>query len=189
MELLKRLSTPASILLTLLWLVPGVGEAQVYKTESGHAEFRSEVPLHSFTGTSDHLVGLINLADSTVDFYIDLNTLDTGINKRDRDMKETLETDKFPFAEFFGKLVSDFDTSSSEPQNVTVKGEFGIHGITRQVQIDGTLQKTDRGLIVKADWVIDIENYDIEPPGILFYRVEKEQDINIEALLTPTEQG
>lgn len=180
---------PVFLLVLFICCSPVVTDAQVYKTESGHAEFHSEVPLHSFTGTSDHLVGLINLADSTVDFYIDLNTLDTGINKRDADMRETLETDKFPFAEFYGKLVSNFDTSSSKPQKVTVKGEFGIHGVKRQIQIDGTLQKTDRGLIVKADWIIDIENYDIEPPGILFYRVEEEQDIEIEALLTPTEQG
>ncbi|MDX1639793.1 MAG: YceI family protein [Balneolaceae bacterium] len=179
--------------LCTLILIPGLllssqeAAAQAYKTDSGHAEFQSEVPLHTFTGTSDHLVGLINLAESTVDFYLDLNTLDTGISKRDKDMKRTLETDKYPFAEFFGKLTSDFDTTSTQPQQVTVRGDFSIHGVTREVEISGTLQKTDRGLLVRAQWILDLSDYDIEPPGILFYRVEEEQDVEIEATLTPTE--
>lgn len=185
----KKSAVVKYLLILYLASLPVISSAQVYKTEAGHAEFHSEVPLHSFTGTSDHLVGLINLADSTVDFYIDLNTLDTGINKRDADMKETLETEKFPFAEFYGKLVSGFDSTSNASQNVTVQGEFSIHGVTRQVQIEGKLEKTDRGLKVNASWILDIEQYDIEPPGILFYRVEKEQDVEIEALLTPTQQG
>lgn len=180
---MKRLS----FILLLLLFTTQMARAQVYKTESGHAEFHSRVPLHSFTGSSEYLVGLINLADSTVDFYLDLTTLDTGIGKRDKDMRETLETDEYPFASFYGELITDFNTELSKPQKVSVRGEFEIHGVTRQVTIDGTLQKTGEGLRVIASWTLDLEDYDIEPPGILFYRVDENQDIEIEALLTPTE--
>ncbi|MDR8391018.1 YceI family protein [Aliifodinibius sp. S!AR15-10] len=175
------------IVAVVLYLFPLHVEAQSYKTETGHAEFESEVPLHTFTGISDHLVGLIDLSDSTVDFYIDMNTFDTGINKRDKDMRRTLETDKYPFAEFFGKLVSNFDTTTNQPQQVTVRGEFTIHGVTQDLELTGTLQKTADGLKVKASWTLNIEEYDIEPPGILFYRVDENQDIQIEATLTPIE--
>ncbi|MFH5832368.1 YceI family protein [Halalkalibaculum sp. DA3122] len=184
---MKRLLT-LLLPVTLCLYIPDA-EAQVFKTETGHAEFQSEVPLHTFTGTSDHLVGLINLADSTVDFYIDMNTFETGIGKRDKDMRRTLETDKYPFAEFYGKLISGFDTASTAPQEVTVRGEFGIHGVTRDVEITGTLQKTVKGLHVAASWTLNIEDYNIEPPGILFYRVDENQDIKIEATLTPNERN
>lgn len=176
-----------SLLLLLLSLLPGFLMAQQYKTETGHVEFDSEVPLHSFTGVSDNLVGLIDLGDSTVDFYVDLTTFDTGINKRDKDMRETLETDQYPFAEFFGKLVSDFDIEDNSPQPATVRGDFTIHGVTREVEIDGTLQKASDGLELQASWTINIEDYNIEPPGILFYRVDENQDVEIEATLTETE--
>lgn len=79
-------------------------DAQVFFTESGSAKFTSSVPLHDFSGTSDNLVGQINLEDKTVDFYIDLETLETGNAKRDKDMHLTPQTKKYPFAEFFGKL-------------------------------------------------------------------------------------
>lgn len=160
--------------------------AQVYLTESGTATFRSEVPLHSFTGRSSHLVGRISLATDTVDFYLDLTTLDTGNGKRDKDMRRTLNTDEYPFASFYGVLITPFDPDSDRQQKATVAGDFSINGITRKVRIQGTLQKTSQGLQVSAGWTLELSDYDIEPPGILFYRVEEEQEITIEALLTPT---
>lgn len=162
-------------------------QGQVYMTESGHAEFDSSVPLHTFTGVSDHLVGKINLDDSTVDFYLDVNTLKTGISKRDKDMLETLNAEEFPFAEFFGKLKSPFDPDEEDPQEVVAAGKFTIHGETNNLNVKGTLQKTSDGLLLKANWTTNMEDYDIEPPGILFYRVSENIDIRIEALLTPSE--
>ncbi len=178
----------------LLFLIVAVclapdADAQPFMTESGHAEFTSSVPLHTFTGTSEQLAGMINLADSTVDFYVDLTTFDTGISKRDKDMRRTLNTDEYPFAEFYGKLVSPFDTSVSKAQPAIVEGEFTIHGITQKVKIEGTLQKTTEGLQAEASWIVNLTDYDIEPPGILFYRVDEEQKVKIKALLTPVEES
>lgn len=178
------------VLFLLAILAPVAAQAQdVFMTKSGHAEFTSSVPLHTFTGESDHLVGRIDLSDSTVDFYLDLATLETGIGKRDKDMRETLEVDEYPFAEFFGTLVSSFDPSSREPQPATVRGEFTLHGVTRTVEIDGTLQRTDEGLRVEAEWEINIEDYDLEPPGLLIVRVDEVQDVRIEAVLEPVEES
>jgi polyisoprenoid-binding protein YceI len=160
----------------------------MYYSESGYAEFQSEVPLHSFTGSSRHLTGRISLADSTVDFYLDLSTLDTGNNKRDKDMRETLKVDDYPFAEFFGKLLSRFDTGIDSAQSVTVAGEFTIHNVSRQLKLNGTLQKVQKGLKVEADWTLNMTDFNIRPPGILFYRVDEDIDIHIEVILEPTSQ-
>lgn len=158
---------------------------QEYMTESGHAEFESSVPLHSFTGKSDHLVGKITLNDSIVDFYLDVTTLKTGNGKRDKDMLETLEAEEYPFAEFYGKLAG-YDSDANGTQAVTAEGEFTIHGVSRELSIDGTLEETDEGLQLSSSWMLNMEDYDIEPPGILFYRVSEEVNIQIEATLKPT---
>lgn len=171
-----------------LLLVASTVQAQVYKSESGHAEFESSVPLHSFVGSSDHLVGKINLRNGVVDFYLDLTTLDTGNNKRDKDMRETLETDQYPFAEFYGKIGSNFDSTVTQPQQVTVQGTFTIHGVEQNLTTQGTLQQTPDGLQVEAGWTLNLTDYNIEPPGILFYRVDEEIDIQINALLKPVDE-
>jgi polyisoprenoid-binding protein YceI len=160
-------------------------EDTVYYTDSGHAEFTSSVPLHTFTGKSSYLTGLFDPEENAVDFYLDLNTLRTGINRRDRDMFRTLEVEEFPFAEFTGTLDSPFDLNSSEEQTVSVTGEFTVHGVTREKTVEGTLQNQGGSIKLRAEWVLDISDYDIEPPGLLFYRVRDEIEMLIEAELQP----
>jgi polyisoprenoid-binding protein YceI len=178
---MKRLSC----LLTTFIFLSGLTFAQNFKTEEGKATFYSKVPLHNFEGNSENLVGLIDLNEGTVDFYIDLETLDTGNGKRDKDMKLTLETKKYPFAEFFGKLTSEFDPSSNEIQDVTVKGTFKIHGQEKEIEVDGTLQMKEDGLHLTAGWILNLLEYKIEPPKVLFIKVDKDQEIEIQALLKP----
>lgn len=183
---IKKSGFTALLGLVFLFLCqPIPGLSQSFKTESGHVKFHSTVPLHSFTGVSNRLVGKINLADSTVDFYVDVHTLDTGIGKRDRDMLETLDADQYPFAEFYGKLVSDFNPDNPDPQEVTVKGKFTVHGVSQQVHITGTLQKTEKGLQVTASWTLNMKDYNIKPPGILFYRVSEKIDLSLSTTLPP----
>lgn len=164
--------------------------AQEYQTSDGHAIFHSTVPLHSFTGESSYLNGLINFDQNLVDFYLDLSTLKTGNNSRDRDMYNTLNVDQHPYAEFTGSIISDysFHPDSLGKQPVTVTGEFTLNGITVNKTIEGSIENSGRSLIVYAEWVQDITDHEVEPPGILFYRVRDEMDIEIRAELFPVQQ-
>ena len=161
--------------------------AQVYQTESGKAVFHSEVPMHSFTGVSENLHGLINLETKVIDFYLDLETLETGIGKRDRDMRQTLDTENYPFAEFYGELTTDFNPSDTSAQAVIAKGTFKIHGKEQEIKVEGFLQQTEEGLHLTAGWILLLKDYDIEPPSLLFMKVDQEQKIEIDALLKPAE--
>jgi len=175
------------ILLSVLWifLTNEIVTAQEYITRNGTATFTSSVPLHEFQGVSNHLTGLINFETGLVDFFVDLETLDTGNNKRDKDMRQTLDTENFPFAEFTGKLKNIPDITKLDNREVSVAGEFTVHGVTKQMEITGTLKKNDENILVEATWELNLNDFDIEPPGILFYRVDEIVNVEIEALLNP----
>lgn len=158
--------------------------AQTYATERGTIEFTSRVPLHTFTGTSNRLTGEINFETNEVDFFVDLETLDTGIGRRDRDMRETLETDTYPFAEFTGQLLTSFNPSSSSAQAARVRGTFKLHGVSRTITVAGTLQKTGNQIRLIADWEVRLEDYNITPPRLLLVRVNQVQAIHANALLS-----
>lgn len=85
----------ASIFAVFLFLLSLHGVSQVFVTENGSVEFLSKAPLNEFTGKSSNLNGLVDLDKNLLDFYVDLNTLNTGIGLRDRHMRENyLETKK-----------------------------------------------------------------------------------------------
>lgn len=160
-------------------------QAQVYFHDGGYVEFLSNVPLHSFTGESNMLVGRVDMGANMVDFYVDLNTLDTGNGKRDKDMRKTLETGDYPFAEFFGAFEALPDPSTSAPQEVVVTGDFSIHGVTRSIRVPGTVTFGSDGMRVRASWSLMLDDYDIEPPSLLILKVDDEQVITLDMILRP----
>ncbi len=193
---LKHFASRLFVLPGLFFLLPGhpdhpetrqhdPQESIVYYTQSGRAEFTSRVPLHTFTGESDHLVGMIDLENNVIDFYIDLRSVETGIDRRDRDMHRTLSLDEHPYAEFTGSLESPVELAPGNEKTVTAVGEFTVHGVTREVRIDGTIKLQDDNLLLEAEWELNIEDYGIDPPGILFYRVNEIQEMRIEAAMEP----
>jgi len=166
------------------WMLSIPLAAQVVATKQGEVTFTSHVPLHTFSGVSQELVGSINFADGTVDFYVDLASLNTGIGKRDKDMRTTLEVKKYPFAEFFGSLVKPVDQNSLASQPVEVKGSFGLHGVKEEITVRGTLQRTGSSWQLDASWSLNLSDYNITPPKLLVMKVDERQEISIHAILS-----
>lgn len=61
---------------------------QEYLTTSGEVTFLSKAPLNEFEGKSTYLNGLVNLEKNLLDFFVDLNTLKTGIKLKDSNMRD-----------------------------------------------------------------------------------------------------
>ena len=183
---LHKLLFQLGVLLVVFQITMQV-EAQSFITDKGSAVFTSTAPLLEFKGTSSHLNGLIKLDENLVDFYLDLNTLDTGIDLRNRHMRESyLETAKFPFAEFTGKIVTQIDLDRNEPQIAVVNGIFKLHGVQKQITVEGTITPNQDGTInIKAKWEVLLEDYNIERPRVVFYELSDIQTISIDANLNP----
>lgn len=179
MPLKRRLLIP---LLVLSLAIPAICEAQTYMTKKGHVQFASKATLESFVGQSDYLVGKIDLQDSTVDFYLDLSTLHTGVRLRDEHMREEyLETDKYPFAQFYGKIITPFSTTSTDTQSVTVRGKFSVHNVSHIVKINGKMKVSPGDLYVQAAWPVMLNDYNISIPQILFMKLSPKQAVSIKA--------
>ncbi|SMD45296.1 Polyisoprenoid-binding protein YceI [Aquiflexum balticum DSM 16537] len=163
----------------------GKTHAQSFKTEKGNVEFLSKASLSEFTGKSSDLNGLIDLEKNLLDFFIDLNTLKTGIGLRDRHMRENyLETKKFPFAEFTGQINSPVELTKGQSIKVTATGKFKIHGIEREIEVPGMLTLSDENSIqLDATFKILLSDYQISIPTIVFYELAEEQIITINAQL------
>jgi len=68
---------------------------------------------------------------------------------------------------------------------VEVEGDFSVHGITRSLRIPGTLTFSEQGVRVQASWILNLKDYDIEPPRLLIIKVDEEQEITMDIVLRP----
>lgn len=174
-------------LILFFYFITNVSVAQSFLTESGNVNFLSKAPLSEFNGVSDKLNGLVDLSQNLLDFYIDLNTLDTGIGLRDKHMRDNyLETDKYPYAEFTGKMSPVPNLVPGSKSRVTALGKFKIHGVERQVEVKGTLSKNTKGeLELEAGFEVLLSDYKIPVPKLVFYELAESQTITIKATLKP----
>lgn len=166
-----------------LLLISGSLSAQEFKTKSGDVQFLSKAALNEFTGTSSNLNGLVDLDKNMLDFFIDLNTLKTGIGLRDRHMRENyLETKKYPYAEFTGKIVETAFPDVGETKQVNAKGKFKIHGVEREITVPGMLSRTDANTLkLDSEFEIKLSDYNIDTPSVMFYELAEEQKVSINA--------
>jgi polyisoprenoid-binding protein YceI len=172
----------------VLW-VPTGAWAQAYQTQTGKAVFLSDAPLRSFEGVSEKLHGLVDLEQNLLDFYLDLNTLKTGISLRDKHMRDNyLETKKYPFAEFTGKIKESL-TERSLPEGqavkVTATGTFKIHGVARTIDVPGTLTRKGNTLLLQASFKVLLTDHQIEKPSLVGFELADEQVVTITASLLP----
>lgn len=105
-----------------------------------------------------------------------------------------LNTDLYPTAEFSldGIVKSEYNAMPiGEPVDVTLNGKFTVHGITKDVTITGRATYLGEnpdlanfgypGHIFNFDatWMINLADYQIKRPQLLFLKLSEEQVINV----------
>ncbi|WP_111670982.1 YceI family protein [Algoriphagus litoralis] len=160
--------------------------SQEYLTKDGEVVFLSKAPLNEFEGRSNSLNGLVNLESNLLDFFVDLNTLKTGIGLRDRHMRENyLETDQFPFAEFTGKMSPMPTLVLGSKTAVNAQGKFKIHGVEREIEVTGFLTLLQNGKVeLHASFEVLLSDYEIPLPKLVFYELAEAQTVTIQAILS-----
>lgn len=168
------------------------GEWQVDKKVAGNqVEFTSEVAGFSFTGTTDKIDGFIYwegeqlfAEKDTLQFEVELNSLDTGIGKRDRDMRKVLETDRWPKAVFKGEIVHHAPIDSTvTAYRVRARGRLSLHGVEREIEAPGTVIVEEGRSRIISRFTLELEDFAIEAPSLAAF-IKVSQEIVIAVSIT-----
>lgn len=165
-------------LLQLIILKTVQVELQVDQYKDNLVKFISDAPIESFEGITSNIDGYIYFEDnvfsnnSELYFEVDLRTIDTGIGLRNRHMRENyLETDKFPFTFFTGKIIE--NTVNQNNISVIVEGEIFIHGVRQKLQILGEIFDFKDGYKVTTSFEIKLSDFNIDIPKVMFLKLNE----------------
>ncbi len=179
------------LLFLLIQINTAAEEWQVKKDENNLVKFISSTPLLDFEGITNNIDGFMywegsNLfgAKNKVYFEVDLNTVKTGIGKRDRDMREdVLETDKWPKSYFTGSII-EYQQIDSTTYNVIAQGSLFIHGVEKQMKIPAKIILNDGTLKVISKFSIYLKDFNIEAPSLMaFIKVAEEIKLELSFFL------
>ena len=87
-------------------------------------------------------------------------TLDSDNARRDKDMRKSLEVDKYPVIRFDLHGVTPSE-ASADSSTVVLGGTFDIHGVQRQVEMEATVVFGESDIRVTAQYQLNLEDYEI----------------------------
>ena len=93
-----------------------------------------------------------------------------------------MESDKYPKAIFKGAIVdaSTVDFSKDGDYPVKVKGKLTIHGVTNEVETDGTIDVKDGKISASSNFEIAVADYKIKIPSVVKDNIAKTVQIVVD---------
>ena len=183
--------------LALVTLLSGAGQAAEFALDpvEGHDSvyFRSAAKLEFIEGKTSSLSGTLQFDPANPaalvagDLQVDLRTLKTGIETRDRHMRERhLHTDLFPFAYFELTDVQGLagEIKPDTTYEAVADGFFYIHGVKRglSAELKVTLHREGEGVWevkVRAAFSIKLDEYRINRPKALFLKLAETLELDV----------
>jgi polyisoprenoid-binding protein YceI len=171
------------------------GEWQVDReARDNQVKFTSRVASFSFEGVTGKVDGYIYWEgqglfekNTQLQFEVELNSLDTGIGKRNRDMYQVLRTDQWPKAVFKGQITewAPIDSTVAAYRG-KVKGTLSLHGVEREMEAAGVIAADGDRYRLTSDFALQLKDFDIEAPSLVaFIKVSQEIAVAVSCYLKP----
>jgi polyisoprenoid-binding protein YceI len=131
---------------------------------SGTLSFDGHATVGDFVGTTSSVSGELKggAEISAVRGWVEapVQTLKTGDGKRDKDLNKSMESSKYPTIRF--ELAGVAPTGgTADSLTVTLHGTLGIHGVTKKVDLPGTVVFRGREARVRSDFPLNLKDYRI----------------------------
>ncbi|PSR53393.1 YceI family protein [Adhaeribacter arboris] len=180
------------VFLLLMWLLvlgSGEGVAQNrYFTRAGHIWFFSETPIENIEAHNKAVSSILSFDTGELVFSVNMKNFEFRKSLMQEHFNENfLETDKYPKGTFKGTITNiqsiDFRKDGVYPAKVT--GTLTIHGVSRQVSADGTLDVKGNRIGAKSTFTITPQEYNIQIPLLVRSHIAKIIQINVDMQYEP----
>ncbi|MDO3693852.1 YceI family protein [Wenyingzhuangia sp. chi5] len=92
-----------------------------------------------------------------------------------------IESDKYPKATFVGVIENFAATDFSSEKTLKVVGTFKIHGVSKKKNIDLKIIKTKEYYTFKSEFKLQLEDFKIKIPSVVFYKIAEEVNVSLVA--------
>jgi polyisoprenoid-binding protein YceI len=96
-----------------------------------------------------------------------------------------MESEKYPKAIFRGKINEPVDYTKDGETKVTITGKMELHGVSRDVTMDGLITKTGNDLKLNSKFKMKVADYNIQVPSMYVKNIAEEVDVTFLTVLEP----
>lgn len=140
----------------------GAPSAPLAVLQSGTLSFSAHATVGDFVGSTGTVTGAVtgDLPDARGWVEAAVATLVTQNEHRDRDLRASMEVEKYPSMRFtLARTTSGVVAGGTS--KVVLHGALTIHGVTREVDLPGTVERSADTIHVTSDFPLDLQDYRI----------------------------
>ena len=169
------------ILFFILFLLHYDCFSQNFISKTGEITFFSYAPIEDIKAVNEKVSAAFNSQTNDIVFVLEI----TDFNFKKKLMQEHfnenyLESDVYPNSSFEGKVYNIDDSLA------TVKGMLTIHGVSNEITADGTFNLLDNTIKLSSSFMIKLEDYNVQIPKIVMYKIAEEILVDINMILIKT---
>lgn len=163
-------------------------KAQIYtaKDKSTVISFFSSAPLENIEAANKGAVIIFKESTSEIQLRISIQNFKFKNALMEEHFNENyMESTKYPNCVFKGKINETVDYSKQGESKVTVSGKMELHGVTKDVTIDGTLTKVGTEYKISSKFKIKVADYNIKVPSMYVKNIAEEVEVTVDSTLEP----
>lgn len=173
-----------SLVFILLFQVKGFSQKRFF-SEKSNITFFSEGVIEEIKAVNTKVTSILDLVSGEVayllspkDFQFEKKLMQVHFNEK------YMESEKYPRSSFKGKIEG-LDATLTTLQQVKAVGQLSIHGVTRDVNIPGTLHIEGNTVTLRAKFMVKLIDYDIKVPQVVWQNIAQEVEVSVHFLYRP----
>jgi polyisoprenoid-binding protein YceI len=147
-------------------------KGQLYMTNTGEVSFFSKTPMEDIDAINKSVSSIINTATNEVAVQMRITNFVFPNKLMQEHFNENyLESEKYPSATFKGKIKESVNLTVPGTYAIEALGSATIHGVTRPIELKGSIVSTGNNLTLSCQFEIKLVDYQIKIPKIVFAKI------------------
>jgi polyisoprenoid-binding protein YceI len=175
------------ILLTVLSVAfVAKSNSQIYLADSCRVGFFSAATIEDIAATNSISKPIMNSATGEIDVKINNQFFKFKKELMEEHFNEEyMETAKYQYTTFTGKVNEKVDYHKDGVNQVTVTGTMDMHGIQKTITIPGTITVKNGLLFLKSSFDIKLADYNIKIPSVVGSNIAEKVAVTLTATMKP----
>lgn len=158
---------------------------QKYNLGKSVIQFYSDATIEDIKASNTKASSIFNIDTREVVFSIPIKDFEFEKSLMKEHFNEKyLESHKYPKSIFQGKL-EDVNKDFLDEQPVRAIGRLTIHGVTKEVNLPGTIEKRGNRIIARSKFIIHLDDYNVEIPKLLWQNIAEDVEVTVEFIYKP----
>lgn len=162
----------------------------VYVSRNAEISFFSSAPIEDIQAETNQGVSAINTGTGSLFFKVPVKSFQFEKALMQKHFNsDYLESDKYPYAEFRGKISAPLAMEKDTTYPVTVTGQLTVHGVTRDYTVPGTIGVANGGLTADAAFKVRLADHKISIPRLLLRNIAEVVEVKVNAVYSTGKSG